>query len=262
MKIHLIAGLTSLVIGLAACGGSARDEESPAEYSVSARQNYEKGMAKLEEEEWGDAAKFFSFVKARFPYSKFAVLAELRLSDALFGAEAYLEAVDGYKLFIKFHPTHDMVTSGYAAFRIGEAYYKMLPDDWFMVPPSFEKDPSATRDAERELATFIAKYPGSPYIAKGKKMHEACAKLLAAHEWYVAKFYWERDKPMGTVLRLRTLIGEYSGTGYDPEALFLLGQAYIRVKRPGDAKTVLQRLVRDYPNHARAADARSTLTHL
>ena len=142
----IILGFLSLV-GLA-CGGSAREGGS-VEYSVSAQQNYERGMGLMDEGEWLDAVKYFTFVKARFPYSKFAVLADLRIADAAFGAESYLEAIDAYKLFIKFHPTHEMVENGYASFRIAEGYYHMLPDDWFLVPPAYEKDQSAVTDALR-----------------------------------------------------------------------------------------------------------------
>src|SRR5262245_44946962 len=106
-KTRVLAMLKPLIaiaaLGLAAgsaCGGGAR--EGNIEYQVSARENYEKGMQALEDEEWVNSAKYFSFVKARFPYSKFAVLADLRLADAQFGAGGYVEAIDAYKQFIKF----------------------------------------------------------------------------------------------------------------------------------------------------------------
>src|SRR5262249_46025490 len=140
--------------------------------SVSASENYDRGMKKLEDEEYLEASKYFAFVKARFPYSKFAVLSELRLADTDFGGGAYLQAIDGYKLFIKFHPTHEMVANGYASYKIGEAYYRMLPDDWLFVPPSYEKDQSETVDAERELRTYLKTYPNSAYTAKAKEMHD------------------------------------------------------------------------------------------
>ena len=261
-NLAMFPRLALLIALLASCGGSVRDSENNTEYSVSARQNYEKGMSKLEDEEWSEAAKFFAFVKARFPYSKYAVLAELRIADSLFGAGSYLEAIDGYKLFIKFHPTHEMVSSGYAPFKIGEAYFKMLPDDWFLVPPSYEKDPSATLDAARELGTFLKKYPKSTYVPKAREMYGKAARLLASHEWYVARFYWDRDRPMGTVLRLRRLLQHYSGVGYDEEALWLLGRAYLAVGRPKDARVTFQRLVSRYPRHRRAGEARAEIAKL
>src|SRR5665647_3583619 len=122
-----------------ACGG--KSGSGAVEYSVSAQKNYEKGLKQLDAKDWVAASKYFGFIKSRFPYSKYAVLAELRLADAEFGAEQYLESIDSYRLFIKFHPTHEMVANGYATYRIGEAYYKQLPGDFWLFPPSFEKDP-------------------------------------------------------------------------------------------------------------------------
>ncbi|HWN67469.1 MAG TPA: outer membrane protein assembly factor BamD [Haliangium sp.] len=233
-----------------------------AVYSVTAQQNYSKGLTELKEKDWVAAAKYFAFVKARFPYSKYAVLAELRIADAEFGAGHYLQAIDAFKLFIKFHPTHDMVTNGYAEFRIGEAYYKMLPGNMWILPPSFEKDPSSTYDAERELRTFIKKHPSSRFTPRAQQLLQRVHSHLAAHEWYVATFYWERGKPMGTVLRLRRLLDRYAGTRYDGDALWLLGQAYMKVKMPERAKDVWQRLVNEHPNHGQAGAARRALADL
>src|SRR5688500_17340735 len=126
-----------LAVAVAGCGG--RQGDSNVDYSVSAQRNYEKGLVELEQKDWVAASKYFSFIKSRFPYSKYAVLAELRLADAEFGAEQYLESIDSYRLFIKFHPTHEMVVNGYASFRIGEAFFRQLPGDFWMVPPSDRK---------------------------------------------------------------------------------------------------------------------------
>lgn len=264
--INMLRPLLLLIVSLAAalttgaCAGSARESSSTTiEYSVSAKQNYDKGMKALEDDEWTDAAKYFGFVKARFPYSKYAVLSDLRIADAAFGAGAYLEAIDSYKQFAKFHPTHELVENGYAAFRIGEAYYKMLPDDWFLVPPSYEKDQTSTLDAMRELTNFQKKFPQSPYMARSEKMRKECAHALASHEWYVATFYWDRDRPMGTVLRLRTLLDRYPGVGFDEKALLLLGNAYWRVGRKDDAKRAWQHLLDVSPKSSQAGEARAQL---
>src|SRR6266545_906437 len=120
-------------------------------YAASAQENYERGLKKLGQEDWVAAAKYFSFIKGRFPYSKYAVLAEMRNGDAEYGAEHYQAAIDAFKQFIKFHPSHEMVRNGYASFRIAGAYYNMLPGDLWILPPSFEKDQTATSDAHREL---------------------------------------------------------------------------------------------------------------
>src|SRR6185369_11906146 len=82
----------------------------------------------------------------------------------------------------------------------------------------------------------------------------------ADHEWYVARYYWDRGKPMGTVIRLRRLLERYRGVGYDEEALWLLGRAYVAVAMPDRAKGVWSELVDKYPQSNHAGDARSALS--
>jgi outer membrane protein assembly factor BamD len=254
-----------LVVALACTttmGCGAKSGTASVDYSVSAQKNYEKGLKELEHQDWVAASKYFGFIKSRFPYSKYAVLAELRLADAEFGAEQYTEAIDSYRLFIKFHPTHEMVANGYASFRIGEAYYKQLPSDFWMFPPSYEKDQSSTEDAANELKSFLDKYPESPYRDKAKEILVKVGKRLADHEWYVARYYWDRGKPMGTVLRLRRLLERYRGVGYDEEALWLLGRAYVTVAMPDRARGAWTELVTKFPQSAHAGEARDALAGL
>ena len=256
-RFLLVLGLAVSLASVAGCGAKATN--ATVEYSVSAQKNYEKGLKELEDKDWLAASKYFGFIKSRFPYSKYAVLAELRLADAEFGAEQYLEAIDAYRLFMKFHPTHEMVANGYASYRIGEAYFKQLSGDFWLFPPSFEKDQSSTEDAANELKAFLDKFPDSPYRDKAKEIIKQVGHRLADHEWYVARYYWDRGKPMGTVLRLRRLLERYRGVGYDEEALWLLGRAYVAVNMQDRARSAWNDLVEHYPNSKRAADARTAL---
>jgi outer membrane protein assembly factor BamD len=262
-KLLLVTTLCAALCGaLLATGCGGKSASGAVDYSVSAQKNYEKGLKELENKDWVAASKYFGFIKTRFPYSKYAVLAELRLADAEFGAEQYLEAIDSYRLFIKFHPTHEMVANGYASFKIGEGYYKQLSGDFWMFPPSYEKDQSSTEDAGNELKSFLDKYPDSPYRDKAKQIVVTVGKRLADHEWFVARYYWDRGKPMGTVIRLRRLLERYRGVGYDEEALWLLGRAYVAVAMPDRARGVWSELVDKYPRSSRAGDAKSALSNL
>ncbi len=254
-RLFVIAALA-----VAACGG--KSGTGAVDYSVSAQKNYEKGMKKLDEKDWIAATKYFGFIKSRFPYSRYAVLAELRLADAQFGAEQYLEAIDSYRLFVKFHPTHEMVANGYTSFRIGEAYYKQLSSDFWLFPPSYEKDQSSTEDAANEMKSFLDKYPDSPYRDRAKEILKNVGKRLADHEWYVAQYYWKNNKPMGTVLRLRRLLERYRGVGYDEDALWLLGRAYVAVDMKERARLSWQELVTKYPQSNKATQARAALAQL
>lgn len=259
LRCVLPAAFCVVAVATLGCGGGTAAD---VDYSVSAKENYDHGMDALDSEEWIAAVKYFSFIKARFPYSRFASLAELRLADAEFGAGQHVEAIDDYKMFIKLHPTHEMVVNGYASYRIAAAYIEMLPSDFWLLPPSHEKDQSATSDAHRELSQFLRKHADSKYAAEAKELLDKVNRRLAAHEWYVANFYWEREEPMGTVLRLRRLLDRHGGVGYDSRALLLLGQAYVQVGMTDRARAAFEQLVKEHPDDDNAEDAREALSSI
>ncbi|MCC6997636.1 MAG: outer membrane protein assembly factor BamD [Deltaproteobacteria bacterium] len=257
-------GLGTLVTVLAlavlpACGPRSADGSGPVSYKDSARENYEKGMKALKDDEYIAAAKYFVYTKTRFPFSQYSVLAELRLADADMESGHNVEAADGYRQFAKAHPNHEMVINGYAQFRVGEAAYKQIPEDFWLTPPAYEKDQSGTVDAVRELGIFLDRYPSSPYAAKGREKRARAIKMLAQSEMMVARFYWRRDRPRGTILRLESLIRKFPGNALEEDALMLLARAYLALERPDHAQRAYLLVISKYPEGSAAAQARGRL---
>ncbi|HVV16979.1 MAG TPA: outer membrane protein assembly factor BamD [Polyangia bacterium] len=242
---HLIA---SALLGTLLTTGCAEsdDDTKPVTYSLTAKQNYEKGMAELKDENYAEAKKYFQFVKQKFPFSKFAVMAELAIADAQYAQGNYTESIESYKSFARLHPTHEKVEDGYVAFKICEGYFKDMPEDLWIMPPSFEKDQSAVNDAQRELNDFRKKYSESPYVKKVDEMRTAVLKRLVDHEVYVARFYLENDHPKAAALRLEGAIKRYPGSGREPELLTSLGETYLHMNDPLRAKETFTRVVNDY----------------
>jgi outer membrane protein assembly factor BamD len=112
-KITIVAAL--FVAGCAAA-------PPPVEYSVNAQASYERGIDQLHHKDWSAAAQYFSFVTSRFPYSKYAELAELGLADIQLDTAHYGAALAGYRRFEQDHPYHDLVENGEVSFRMGQAY--------------------------------------------------------------------------------------------------------------------------------------------
>jgi outer membrane protein assembly factor BamD len=242
---HLFAlGALALAIGLG-CAESD-DDARPVTYSLTAKQNYEKGMAELKDESYGEAKKYFQFVKQKFPFSKYAVMAELALADAQFAQGNYTESIESYKSFSRLHPTHEKVEDGYVAFRICEGYFKDMPEDIWIMPPSYEKDQSSVNDAARELADFRKKFPDSPYSKKVDPMRKEVMKRLVDHEVYVARFYLKNDHPRAAAMRIEGAIKRYPGSGREPELLYSLGETYLHMDDPLRAKETFTRVVTEY----------------
>jgi len=242
---HLIA--SALLGTLLATGCAESDEDTkPVTYSLTAKQNYEKGMAELKDENYAEAKKYFQFVKQKFPFSKFAVMAELAIADAQYAQGNYTESIESYKSFARLHPTHEKVEDGYVAFKICQGYFKDMPEDLWIMPPSYEKDQSAVNDAQRELNEFRKKYPESPYLKKVDEMRTGVLKRLVDHEVYVARFYLDNDHPRAAALRLEGAIKRYPGSGREPELLTSLGETYLHMNDPLRAKETFTRVVTDY----------------
>jgi len=244
-KILLLAVLL-LPTGIVACASS--DDSKQVNYSMTAKQNYERGLEELKKENYVEASHYFSYVKQKFPFSKYAGLAELALADTEFARGNYQEAIDSYKSFARLHPTHEKVEDGYTAFRIAECYVKEMPDDWFILPPAYEKDQSYVRDALRELDSALAKYPDAAYVKQAKAYRRDVLRRLIEHEVYVARFYLDRGHPKAAVLRIEGALRQYPDSGQEGELMITLGETNLKLGNAARAKQLFERVAHEYGN--------------
>ena len=114
----------------------------------------------------------------------------------------------------------------------------------------------------RRGASVVINYSKS--AAEAEETAQACNRL---HPRLTSRAAWaSHNGPLpiieGTVIRLRRLLERYRGVGYDEEALWLLGRAYVAVAMPDRACGVWSELVDKYPKGSRAGDAKSALSNL
>jgi outer membrane protein assembly factor BamD len=225
---------------LPACATS--DDGKPINFSLTAKQNYDKGLAELKEENYSEALRYFTYVKQKFPFSKYAALAELAAADTEFERGTYQESIDAYKSFLRLHPKHEKVEEGYVSFRIAEAYVKEMPTDWFLIPPSYEKDQSAVMDALREINTLIERFPDSKYLKRAREYRREVLSRLIDHEVFAARFYLKRGHPKGAILRIKEALRRYPDSGRDAELLLTMGETQLEMGQPASAKQTFLRV--------------------
>ncbi len=233
-------------------------QDTQVDYQETARQNFEEGETAMKDGRFPEAVKFFDHVKNKYPYSKYAVLAELRTADAHFAREKWLEAADAYRIFVRFHPRHEKVP--YATFRIALAYSKEIDQDVWWFPTAVEKDQSAARDAIKAFDEYLARFPDDENVKEAKRLRTEARARLADTDLYAAKFYAERQKWQGALWRYQRVADEFGDTPKAPYAL--LQAAQIADEKLSDADTaarLYQQLVREHPSSAEAADARTAL---
>jgi len=229
----------------------------------NAAKAYEKGMQEKKDQNPMEATRFFEYVRNNFPYSQYASLSQLAIADMAFERDDWSVAATQYQDFVKSHPSHPQ--ADYAAFRAGQAYFNDRPSTVFLLPPSYEKDQAPLRQALEALNRFVSAYPKSEYMPKARAMIADCRELLAAHERYVAEFYWKREQWRGAAGRFMTLAdtyGDLRGGTVRGESLWRAAQAYGNAKDPARERKALQRLVQEAPQNAHRKDAEALLQKL
>jgi outer membrane protein assembly factor BamD len=123
---------------------------------------------------------------------------------------------------------------------------KEMPDDWWILPPSYEKDQSSIRDALRELDAVATKYPDSEYRKPAREYRREVLRRLVSHEVYVARFYLDRGHPKAAILRIETALRKYPESGRDADLLLALGETQLEMGQPAKAKGSFLRVMNDF----------------
>ena len=236
-------------------------QDTEVSYQATARQNFEEGEKSLAAGQYNEAIKFYEHVKNKYPYSKYAVLAELKIADAHFAREKWLEAADAYRVFTRFHPRHEQVP--YAMWRVALAYYEAMPEEFFFLPSPREKDPAAVKDAIRAFDDYLTRFPQHEHAAEAKDLRSKARARLAESDLYAAEFYAQREKWLGAMWRYERVANEFADTPGAPKALFEAARiAEEELAKPDAAKQLYARVVAEHPSAPEAQDAAQRLQQL
>jgi outer membrane protein assembly factor BamD len=166
-----------MFIYIGSCAEKEFDPNNPEKSFLIAREpyddeNYEIALTRLGE------------FKARFPYSKYAVEAELLIANSQFESEHFTEAASAYAQFAKLHPKHPQVE--FAKFRVGESYWSDAPDD-------IDREQEYTGKAVAEWEKLIEASPKSEFATKAREFMKIGKRRIAESEEFVAKFYCKQQ---------------------------------------------------------------------
>jgi outer membrane protein assembly factor BamD len=251
------------VAALAALGtacAAKQGKKGVLDYSRSAKDLFDNAMEQFDDEDCTEAEKLFEDVRRQFPYSKYAVEAELKIADCKFSDGADAEAAVAYQQFVKAHPTHE--AADYAAFKRGMAFVEQIPGDFFIMPPSYERDQSATRDAREAFASFLRTYPDSRFRERASEELVQVVDALVRHEMYVARFYLSRDLRKAASVRLEGIWVSFPESTLVPDAMFLQATTFLEMGEPGEARRIFMEIARHYPEHYQTKRAKDYLRHL
>ncbi len=233
-----------------------------ADYGQTARENYELALGEFADKDWEEVIAYADFVRIRFPFSRYAVEAELLIARAEFEQGNYATARDAFLQFAKLHPTHPHARDGWASYMAAASAYMNAPGDAFLLPPGAQRDQSPLHDALADLNAYFARHSGSITEVYARKLRDEVFRRLLEHELYVARFYLDKDNPRAAIGRLEAAHKRYPGVGLDADVLFLLGLTYLRLDDVEKARSTFGELASKHPKHHAGKQARIYLRYI
>jgi outer membrane protein assembly factor BamD len=219
------------------------------DYGQTALENYELALGEFADRDWDEAIAYADFVRIRFPFSRYAVEAELLIARAEFEQDNFITARDAFKMFAKLHPSHEHVRNGWVSYMAAVCAYMNSPERFFLLPPNHQRDQSQLREAIADLDHFFDRHSGSITEPFAIKLRDEVRRRLLKHELYVARYYLDRDRPEAAIGRLESAHDAYPGIGLDAEVLFLLGLTYLRMDEIELARATFAELQSQHPTY-------------
>jgi len=183
-----------------------------AEENLTAEELAINGMDQFESGNYHKAVEHFQRLKDIYPFSRYAVLAELKLGDAHYRLEQYEDALFAYEEFEKLHPRNEAIP--YVIYQIGRCHF-----DRVYTP---DRDQTAARKALEAFTRLQKQFPNDPYSRSAAEHLVACYKSLSGHEFIVGEFYFKSSHFKAALTRFRTVVSDYPDVGYHQPALSLI----------------------------------------
>jgi len=183
-----------------------------AEENLTAEELAIRGMDEFENGNYHKSIEHFQRLKDIYPFSKFAILAELKLGDAHYQLQQYEDALFAYEEFEKLHPRNEAIP--YVVYQIGRCHF-----DRISTP---DRDQTAARKALETFIRLRKQFPNDPYSRSAADHLVACYKSLSGHEFIVGEFYFKSKHFKAALARFRTVVSDYPDVGYHQPALYLI----------------------------------------
>ncbi len=180
------------------------------------------GMEAFNSQQYHTAVESFQKLKDWYPFSKYAILAELKIADSRYYMEEYGAAAVAYDSFESLHPRNDAIP--YVIFQLGMCYIHQLE--------SIDRDQTSAQKAIEIFSRLKKSYPDSKYASQADAYIWQATKNLAAHEFYIGEFYFKNKHYKAAVVRFKAVVANFPDVGLNQRALEYISKCEDAVANP------------------------------
>ena len=224
---------------IAGCSSSDEDEaKALAGANVPpVEEMYNNALDALNEKRFATASAQFDRVEQNYPYSTWAVNAQLMQGYTQYQQNKYTDAIGTLDHFIQLHPVHRDVA--YVYYLRALCYYEQIAD--------VRRDQKGTEEAMKALQEVVTRFPGTGYANDARFKIDLARDHLAGHEMVIGRYYQKQNLYSAAIGRYQRVIDEYQTTNHVPEALHRLTEVYLVLGLKDQARKTASVLGYNYP---------------
>ncbi len=177
-KLFSVSTSLFILLNISACGVVDAVYMEPA--GNTPVELFDSAIMAMDQKKYTEATELYNQLQNDYPFSPYALEAELGLGDSLFMKEDFLEAADAYRAFVDLHPRNEAVP--YALYQTGMSLLKSNK--------SVDKTATEAAQAIQYFERVISAYPGSTYAEQAPRAIVIARTILAERELYTAQVYW------------------------------------------------------------------------
>lgn len=149
--------------------------------------------------EYETAIKAYNDLKDWYPFSKYAILAELKIADAHYALKEYPEAIVAYEEFERMHPRNEAIP--YVIFQTAMSWFKQIE--------TIDRDDTPAKKAMVQFQRLQERFPADEHAQEADKKIKLCLQNISGHEFYVAEYYLKQDLYKAALKRYEYIVANY-----------------------------------------------------
>ena len=228
---------TALLLPLLSGCGSSSSKSTAAVATGPVDEIYNNGVDALNARRFSTADDQFNAVEQNYPYSPWAVNAQLMSGYSAYLQNKYTDAIGTLDRFIQLHPAHRDIA--YAYYLRALCYYEQIAD--------IERDQKGTEQAMNALREVVNRFPDTAYARDAKLKIDLCVDHLAGKEMEVGRFYQKQHLYEAAIGRYQRVVDDFQTTNHVPEALARLTEVYLALGLKDQARKTAAVLGYNYP---------------
>jgi outer membrane protein assembly factor BamD len=230
----ILSGAAALLL-LSACGATDQNAKQAPVGPVEGLYNH--GIDALNARRFSTADDQFTAVEQNYPFSSWAVNAQLMSGYSLYLQNKYTAAIGTLDRFIQLHPAHRDIA--YAYYLRALSYYEQIAD--------IERDQKGTEQAMNALREVVNRFPDTAYAQDAKLKIDLCFDHLAGKEMEIGRFYQKQHLYEAAIGRFQRVVDDFQTTNHVPEALARLTEIYLALGLKEEARKTAAVLGYNYP---------------